>query len=133
MAVSVRIDIHSRVLNTLLRSPFGAVARNMLTRGNKVKRAAQRNINSRTGNLSRSITVEVITVRGVSGVQVGTSLSYARYVHDGTGLYGPAHRPIRPVRRRALAFDGRGGGVVVASSSGQPGTHFLARALSAAG
>lgn len=132
MAVSVRIDINNRFLNTLLRSPFGPVARNMVRRGDKVKRAAIRNINSRTGTLARSITVEIVTVRGVSGAQVGTTLHYARYVHDGTGIYGPTRRPIRPRRAKALTLSGAGQ-EFSAYSSGQRGTHFLARALSAAG
>jgi hypothetical protein len=105
----------------------------MLTRGNKVKRAAQRRINSRTGNLARSIEVHIVRVNGVSGTQIGTSLYYARFVHDGTGIYGPRGSLIRPTRRRALAFTGGEGDVVVASSRGQRGTHFLLEALEAAG
>lgn len=106
----------------------------MLTRGARVQRAAQRRINSRTGALARSITVD--TVRGPdggAGVRVGSNLSYARFVHDGTGVYGPGRRPIRPTRRKALAFSGSGGEVVVASSRGQRGTRFLIEALDAAG
>lgn len=133
MAVSIRIDINNRLVNTLLRSPLGPVARNMLTRGNRVARAARRNVNSRTGNLARSINAEIVIVNGTAGAQIGTSLSYAKFVHDGTGIYGPSHRPIRPRRARALAFAGTTGHVVVASSSGQPGTKFLEEALRAAG
>lgn len=105
----------------------------MVTRGNRVKRAAQRRINSRTGNLARSIDTQVVVVRGVAGVQVGSSLFYARFVHDGTGVYGPRGAKIRPTNRKALAFGGSSGDVVVASSRGQRGTHFLTEALSAAG
>lgn len=129
MAVSITIDVHNTVVSRLLRSRVGPLARHMLTRGARVQRAAQRRINSRTGTLARSITVD--TVRGSDGgvgVRIGSSLSYAKFVHDGTGIYGPSRRPIRPTRRKALAFDG----VVVANVRGQRGTRFLIEALDAA-
>lgn len=132
MAVSVRIDVNNRLVQQLLRSPVGPLARHMLTRGNRVRRAARRNINSRTGNLARSLTVDVVIENGGAGVRIGSELHYARYVHDGTGVYGPRGRPIRPRRGKALKFAGQTGSVIVASSSGQRGTKFLLRALDAA-
>jgi hypothetical protein len=132
VAVSVRVEINSRVVQRLLRSPAGPLARHMLTRGHRVRRAARRNINSRSGDLARSIDVKIIIENGGAGVRVGSDLFYARFVHDGTGIYGPRQRPIRPERRKALAFGGSQGTVVVASSSGQRGTKFLLRALDAA-
>lgn len=132
MAVSVRIDINGSALNRLLRSPTGPVAREMLRRGRKVQSAARRRINSRTGALSRSIEVDIVIVDRTAGARIGTNLSYARFVHDGTGVHGPNRRPIKPTRRKALAFGGVGGNVVVASSRGQRGTHFLRNALRAA-
>lgn len=128
MAVSVRVEVNNRLIQRLLRSPAGPLARNMLTRGNAVRRAAQRRINSRTGDLARSIDVQIVEAKDGVGVRVGTSLHYARYVHDGTGVHGPRGEPIRPTVKRALAF----GDVVVAKSSGQRGTNFLRAALDAA-
>jgi hypothetical protein len=133
VAVSVRVEINNRFITRLLKSPAGPLARHMLTRGNRVQREARRRINSRSGRLARSITVSVVVENGGAGVRVGTDLFYARFVHDGTGVYGPSQRPIRPRRGRALAFPGRAGHVVVASSAGQPGTGFLREALRAAG
>lgn len=133
MAVSVSIEINNRLIQRLLRSPAGPLARNMLTRGNRVRAEARRRINSRSGTLARSITVNITMVNGAAGVQVGTDLYYARYVHDGTGIYGPSRRPIRPQRKKALAFSGRTGNVVVSSSRGQRGTKFLVEALRVAG
>ena len=132
MAVSVRIEVNNRVIQRLLRSPAGPLARNMLTRGNRVRRAEQRNINSRSGDLSRSLSVQIVIENGGAGVRVGSDLYYARFVHDGTGIYGPRQRPIRPTRKKALAFEGSRGQVFVASSRGQRGTKFLLRALDAA-
>jgi Bacteriophage HK97-gp10, putative tail-component len=132
VAVEVRIEINGSALNRLLRSPNGPVARDMLKRGQKVQAAAKRRINSRTGALARSLNVEVVIVNGTAGARVGTDLYYAKFVHDGTGIYGPSHRPIRPNRARALSFSGRTGAVVVANSRGQRGTHFLRNSRRAA-
>jgi HK97 gp10 family phage protein len=132
VAVVVSISIDGSALNRLLRSPTGPVARDMLRRGEKVRAAAKRRIDSRTGALARSITVSIVVQGDVAGCQIGTNLYYARFVHDGTGIYGPARRPIRPQRGRALAFSTGSGNVVVASSRGQRGTHFLRNALRAA-
>jgi hypothetical protein len=133
VAVSVRVEINGSALNRLLRSPTGPVARDMLKRGNRVRSAARRRINSRTGDLARSIEVDIVIAGGAAGVRVGSDLYYARFVHDGTGIHGPRRRPIRPRRRGgALAFGGSTGTVIVASSPGQRGTHFLRNALRAA-
>ena len=108
----------------------------MLERGERVKAAAQRNINSRSGALARSITIEVTTYQGATGARIGTNLSYARFVHDGTGIYGPSHRPIRPARAKIMAFAGRGAGggtVYVRQTQGQRANSFLREALKAAG
>jgi hypothetical protein len=105
----------------------------MLTRGRRVRDAARRNVNSRTGTLARSIEVTLISRGEGTGAQVGTSLFYAKYVHDGTGIYGPTGKPIRPQRGKVLVFDGRTGETFTPYSQGQRGTHFLERALRAAG
>lgn len=133
MAVFVRIEVNNSFLNRLLRSPAGPVAKNMLLRGRRVRDAARRNVNSRSGALARSIEVSVVGRGGVTGAQVGTSLFYAKYVHDGTGIYGPTGQVIRPRSKKALEFQGRGGTVFSRYSVGQRGTKFLERALRAAG
>lgn len=133
MAVSVRIEIHNGFMARLLRSPAGPVAKNMLLRGRRVRDAARRNVNSRTGTLARSIEVSIDVRGGVTGAKIGSTLFYAKYVHDGTGIYGPAGRPIRPNRGKVLVFDGRRGETFTPYSRGQRGTKFLERALRAAG
>jgi hypothetical protein len=54
----------------------------------------------KTGNTRRSHTYHVApdSSRGV----VGTKSRIARYIHDGTGLYGPKKRKITPVTKKAL-------------------------------
>lgn len=133
MAVFVRIEIHNSFMQRLLRSPAGPVAKNMLTRGRRVRDAARRNVNSRTGALASSIEVSIDTSGGVTGARIGTSLFYAKYVHDGTGIYGPSGQPIRPRSKKVLQFDGSRGETFTPYSRGQRGTKFLERALRAAG
>ncbi|MBF6298215.1 HK97 gp10 family phage protein [Nocardia amamiensis] len=57
------------------------------------------------GRLRSSIT-HLVTVNpgGSVTVRVGSPLAYARYRHEGTGLYGPHHARIVPVTAQALKF-----------------------------
>jgi hypothetical protein len=134
VAVFVHIEINNRFMARLLRGPASPVAKNMLLRGRRVRDAARRNVNSRTGTLARSIEVSIAPRGDGNGAQVGTSLFYAKFVHDGTGIYGPTGQVIRPRgTSRVLVFDGRGGETFTRYSRGQRGTKFLIRALRAAG
>lgn len=134
MAVYVRIDVNNRFVARLLRGPASPVAKNMLLRGRRVRDAARRNVNSRTGALVRSIEVSVAPRGEGNGARVGSSLYYAKFVHDGTGIYGPTGQMIRPRgTSKVLVFDGRSGETFTPYSRGQRGTQFLARALRSAG
>lgn len=57
---------------------------------------------------------------------VGSNLYYARYVHDGTGLYGPLRRKIVPKTRKALHWPGAAH--PVKSVKGMRARPFLAEA-----
>lgn len=57
----------------------------------------------RTGDLRASLTVQE---PDAAAVTMGTNLEYAIFVHQGTGLYGPLHRRITPVRKKALFWPG---------------------------
>jgi hypothetical protein len=124
----------------VMRSPSGPVARDVMRRGFKVQARAKQNLSGlgghpkrvRTGQLRASITVELIYKRTFPASRIGTRVAYARYVHDGTGLYGPRHRMIRPVRRQVLRWAGRGGFVYSKYSRGMRPSNFLTDALPAA-
>jgi hypothetical protein len=58
----------------------------------------------RTGTMLRSITHRVQVHGHRIEAWTGTNLPYARYLEEGTGLYGPRHRWIVPVRAKALRF-----------------------------
>jgi hypothetical protein len=75
----------------------------------------QRNVPKRTATLVRSITAVVVKIsEDISEGRVGTALKYAKFLEEGTGLYGPNRQPIPIVakNRKALfwgAYDGQGG------------------------
>lgn len=90
-----------------------------------------------SGRLRSSIQVQLRTVGGRGPVvRIGTNLSYARYVHDGTGLYGPKRKKITPKRAKALRFKGKRfgkSGIIFAHSvKGMHRNQFLKDALPAA-
>lgn len=97
------------------------------------------------GRLRGSITHLVTATPTGATVHIGSPLAYARYRHEGTGLYGPHHKRIVPVSAKALKFkpnisgplrnnggrDRRNGGqfIIVKSVRGTPGYPFLTLAL----
>jgi phage gpG-like protein len=106
---SQRLD--PSAITKLLTSPQRGVAQDMLRRGLKVETAAKRNLGGiggpkrvDTGRLRSSISTQLVTRNGVPAVIVGTNVYYALWVHNGTGVYGPAHRLIRPKVARRLKF-----------------------------
>lgn len=128
----VKVVLDPIGLFKLLRSPTGAVGRDALRRGRRVQAHAQRLAPVRTGHLRASINVRMRPgLRGLV-VEVGTGVSYAMYQHEGTGIYGPAHRPIRARRGKVMAFEWRGNRVFAREVRGTRATKFLERALRSA-
>lgn len=148
VSYSHRLDLGA--VRALLTSPRGGVVRDLLRRGLRVESAAKRNLSSApkridTGRLRASISTQVVTRDGSPAVIVGTNVAYARFVHDGTGLFGPLARRITPKRAKVMVWPGRGvsrryakrggrlrGKVVARSTKGMRPNPFLAKALSAA-
>lgn len=115
--------------------------------GRQVQNAAKRRAPVDEGRLRSSIGYNVSILPTQVRVRIGSSLAYARYVHEGTGIYGPRRRPIVPVTAKALKFEPgrsmgprrrgasagargrRGGPVFAASVKGSPPNPFLADAL----
>jgi hypothetical protein len=140
--VNVRHEIHHAALFALLHSPTGGVAKDMLRRGIRVQSQAKRNLGGGagrprridTGLLRNSVYVRPVVVAGAPAARVGTVVRYARWVHDGTGVYGPRRSRIRPRHGRFLVFTPKGSPrrVFVRSVKGMRPNRFLADALSAA-
>jgi hypothetical protein len=120
-------------INALLRSPTGGVARDMFVRGQRVVAVAKTLVGVDTGRLRSTLAVTIIIVNGAPAARVGSTVMYARFHHDGTGIHGPRGAVIRPVRRKVLRFTTRSGQVVFARQvKGSRGTFYLTRALPAA-
>ena len=127
----------------ILTSPSGPVAKALLVRGYRVQAQARKNLSGGvsgpkridTGRLRTSISVQ-LRRKGtiVLLVRVGTNVEYATWVHDGTGLYGPLHRVIRPKTKRYLKFKPHGASKYVYAKfvKGMRPNRFLADALFAA-
>ena len=126
----------------LLTSPQGGTIKDMLRRGKRVESAAKKNLGNsprriNTGHLRGDIKTTLVMTGGIPAVRVGTHLSYAMFVHEGTGLYGPLHKLIVPKTKKALRWravkgGGKGGYIFSKSSRGMRRNQFLKNALSAA-
>lgn len=140
--------INQAVVDELLRGRSGPVVRHVTDICDAVRAEAARNVRRDTGALAASLesTVNVYSGRLVVG-RVGSSLHYARYMHEGTGIYGPRHAPIYPLWTKALRFkpgrmigplpagkrgsspEKRGGWVFARSVKGVPPHPFLVEAF----
>lgn len=136
---SQRLD--TGAIRQLLTSPQRGVVQDLLRRGLLVETQAKRNLGGvdgpkriDTGRLRASINTQLVTRNGEPAVVVGTNVFYARFVHDGTGLYGPRHRKITPKSRKRLRFRPKNSRKFVYARSvvGMPPNRFLQNALRAA-
>lgn len=77
-------------------------------------RTAQGHASRRTGKMASS--TQITEMRVASDrvtVHVECGVDYGAYQDQGTGIYGPEGRPIRPRRARVLRFDWPAAGGVV--------------------
>lgn len=135
--MQLKIDIDTkRVLAALLKAPE-IFTREIRVEMKKEMTAIQRDARanhrytSRSGNLDRSIDTEV-SGSGFSGrVFLNERVAkYGKYVHSGTGIYGPRRRMIKPVSKKFLKFTGQDGRDVFAREvKGQRPDPFLFRAF----
>lgn len=148
MTTHVKHVFNDAQLQYIMKSPSGAVAKDLIKRGARVESRAKRNLSGgvsgprriNTGHLRSSIKSQLIVRPEGLGIRVGTSVYYARWVHDGTGIYGPRHALIFPRRGKVLVWRSRiygakkgkwAGKVVVRSTKGMKPNPFLQDALPA--
>lgn len=114
-------------------SALDAARKDLPRRAAKVQREARRLAPKRTGDLRRSIDVLLYETSAGPVARIGSDSKVARWQHEGTGIYGPTGRPIRPVRARVLRFKPKGARkfVYAAQVRGVKPTRFLVRALPA--
>lgn len=118
------------------------IKRDLLRRGIRVQNKAKRLLSGAeshpkrvdTGNLRSSIATQESRFLGSPAVRIGTNVRYALYVHQGTGLYGPRRRLIRPRTSKVLVFKSRVSRRTVFARyvRGMRPNNFLTDALSAA-
>lgn len=137
-----RHRINHGAIYAMFRNPVGGLARDMARRGLKVETAAKRNLAGANGaprrinnGILRDTTqARPVTWRGLPASRIGTPVRYARFVHDGTGLFGPKKRKITPKTKKALRFKPKGSArfVIRRSVAGMVANPFLKDALPAA-
>lgn len=108
--VAVRVVVDQAAVRFITHDRGGPVAGDMMRRGRNIESEAKRLCPVLDGRLRASITTELDVSSVEVTVRVGTNVAYALHVHEGTGIHGPAGRPIRPVRARYLSWQPRGGG-----------------------
>lgn len=125
--------IESRV-RRLLQDKRGGLAKDMMRRGRRVERRAKKLVQVDTGHLRSNINTQPTTYRGYPAADIGTNVFYARWAHDGTGIYGPRGRYITPRRAKFLRWYSKSSGKPIFAKRirGMRGSHFLERALPAA-
>jgi len=131
-AVSVRI--YPEAIKALLTGPNGPVVKDLTRRGRRVENQAKINCPVDSGRLRASIHLRHVLIHGEPGVEIVAATNYARWVHDGTGIYGPRHQRIYPRTAKFLRFRPKGSRVFVYARSvaGMRGRPFLTDALAAA-
>jgi hypothetical protein len=128
---TIRFEINASAMNNLLKGDSGAVRADLRARGTRVVNGAKQRCPVDSGRLRASITQESGSIGGQPVEYVGTNVEYARFIHDGTGIYGPRGVPIVPKRARFLVFTPRGSSTTVFAKQvrGVKPTPFLAEAL----
>lgn len=127
------VRLNNAEINRLLYSRNGPVVREVTRVANLTQQQARARLRGSTGKLAASINVTVTAQPGRQRVhaRIGSTLEYAIYQEEGTGIYGPRGVPIRPKRAKALRFKPRGGrGFVFAKQvRGSRAQHYLLTAL----
>lgn len=131
MSVIVRINIKQANIRKMYSDPKGPIVRGVLRMSKKVERKAKRLSPVDKGQLRASITSQIVFRGGIPIGRVGTNVKHARWVHEGTGIYGPRGVPIRPKTAKVLVFKPKGStkNVYVKSVKGMKGRPFLRDAL----
>jgi len=129
VVIDARLD--ARGLNRTLYALDGQTGKIIEARARDVLAAARRLCPVRSGRLVGSIGYRMRTSpKGPTGI-ISASAPYARYVNDGTGIYGPRGTMIHG--RQWFFGEDFGHLISPDMTRGSPATHFLNRALEAAG
>lgn len=104
MAHEVEVTLNRGNIQAFLYGRGGPIVSAMGRTGREIQNVARRRVDTDTGALERSILVTVGSAPGFVYTTVHSSLRHALWHHQGTGVYGPTGRPIRPKRAQLLRF-----------------------------
>jgi len=127
----VGVTIREQGIRQLTAGPVASWTRALAGR---VKNRAQSLSPVETGLLRRSITAHPPRVAGFHvRATIATATGYGLYPEEGTGIFGPKGRVIKPRTKPFLVFQPRGLGHVIRTRSvlGQKPQHFMRDALTA--
>jgi hypothetical protein len=145
-ATRIVVTVDQTAVREYVTSPSGPVYRFVEEKAKAVQQSAKRYCPSASGALRNSIDIQMLISAMTVYALVGSRLGYAIYVHEGTGIYGPRHAMIFPVKGKFLVFTpsggsagswgqagsgsgGAGGTVFARSVKGIPSTPFLYQAM----
>lgn len=97
----VSIEISKEALDQLLKHAKDSLSRAMKYAATDVWGNIRRLAPVDEGRLAGSFEIEPVDELSW---RIFTSVHYALYVHEGTGVYGPTGQPITPVTAKALKF-----------------------------
>ena len=123
-----KVRINRSAYNTML---YRSTVTILMQYGRQVEFYSKKFAPHDTGYLRSDITTTFMpSGAGVPKVHVGSGLDYGLYQHEGTGIYGPRNRPIKPKHSKFLVFTDKYGNLVFAKSvRGAKPTRYLYRAL----
>lgn len=98
MAATYRVEVYQKNIIALIQVGDGARWIRRTTK--RIEDVARATAPKDTGSMAmRHYTVEAVgSNQYVKRYQVKVLAPYAAYVHGGTGIYGPYHRPIRSIK-----------------------------------
>lgn len=130
---TIKVDIGPGFVD---REVAGILMRFFARTGATAKARAQQiigeELRDRTGELKARVDFEVHTGGGSVWLEFYNDAGvYALYQHEGTGIYGPQGRPIRPVRAKLLTWidPDTGQRIWAKEVRGTPAKKFLERAI----
>ncbi len=130
---TVKVDISNRYVDEELA---GILSRFFARTGATAKARAQQilseEVTDRTGELKARTNFIVHAAEDAVYLEFYNDAgAHALYQHEGTGIYGPKGRPIRPVRARMLTWidPDTGRRVWAKEVRGTPATKFLEKAI----
>ncbi|MEU4228310.1 hypothetical protein AB0F17_28785 [Nonomuraea sp. NPDC026600] len=109
----VRVRLNQAAYRELVNGPAGPVVRQAERIGRRTVNQAKKNVKVDDGHLRTSIDHNVTVFPGRVVMRAGSPLDYGLYLHEGTGLYGPKRRvirPLNPAKTKALRFEVKGTG-----------------------